>query len=198
VWANAGPSRGDQWRLASGGGNERRPSEGELADTLAERHCKEVRSLAAAERVYRQPARKAQWIVSDDEEWLPDTLNLAQRLAREICRKAAETCGDPAVDSSRVVSGVLGLAKSDPRLVASDWPCHPEIEIAVSGRLYDHCDLDPNAWTLRAEPFASFVNREQFDAEDLIAALEAHGVTHRRIRNAHGFDGVKLKDAGGE
>jgi hypothetical protein len=126
-------SKGDLWRSSSGG-NKRRPSEGELADTLAERHSQEVRFLAAAaERVYRQPARQAQWIAwsEADGEWLPDSLNLAQRLAREICREVADTCDDPALDSNRVVGGLLGLAKCDARLAVSDWPPHRD---ALRGR----------------------------------------------------------------
>jgi hypothetical protein len=189
-------SRGDLWRMAKA--NRRRPSEGQLADLFVERHCREVRFLtgAPADRAHRQPARKAQWAVwSDaDGEWLPDALNLAQRLAREICREAAETCDDPAVDSNRVVRGVLSLAKCDPRLVASDWPCDPHIEAAVAEWVSDHVILDPNAWTPRADLLASFVGWEQFDADDLTAALEAHGITYRRKANSHGFDGMRIKD----
>jgi hypothetical protein len=187
--------KGDLWRSASGS-NKRRPSEGELADTLAERHGREVRFLTAAERVYRQPARRAQWIVWNGEEWLPDTKNVAQRLAREICREAADTCDDPAIDSNRVVSGVLGLAKCDPRLVVSDWPCHPDVEAAVDGWLADRCVFSPEAWTPRADLLASFVGWERFDADDLSIAFDARGLTYRRKGNTPGFDGLHLK--GGE
>jgi hypothetical protein len=186
-------SRGDLWRAASDGGNKRRLSEGDLADTLAERHCREVRFLTAAERVRRQPARKAQWIVWNGEEWLPDAKNVAQRLAREICREAAETCDDPAVDSNRVVSGVLSLAKCDPSLVVSDWPCHPDIEEAVDDWLADHCVFSPEAWTPRSDLLASFVGWEKFDADDLSIAFDARGLTYRRKGNTSGFDGVSLR-----
>lgn len=165
--------------------NRRRPSEGELADRLAENHSREV----------RYAVWKRQWIAWDGEEWLPDTLNVAQRLARDVCREAAEICGDPAVDSNRVVSGVLGLAKCDPRLVASDWPCHPDIEAAVDGWINDHCSLDPEAWTRRADLLASFIGWERFDADDLTSAWAARGITYRRKANVHGFDGVKLREA---
>lgn len=172
-----------------------RPSEGQLADCFAERHSGEVRFLAAGERIHRQPARKAGWIAWDGEEWLPDTLNVAQRLARDICREAAEICGDPAVDSNRFVFGVSGLAKC-PRLVASDWPCHPDIEAAVDGWINDHCVLDPEAWTRRADLLASFICWERFDADDLTSAWAARGITYRRKANVHGFDGVKLREDG--
>jgi hypothetical protein len=129
----------------------------------------------------------------NDVEWLPDALNVAQRLAREVCREAAEECDEPTIDSNRVVSSVLSLAKCDARLVVSDWPCHPEIEAAVSAWLYDHCTLDPNAWTPRADILASFVGWDRFDAGDLIAALGVHGIDYRRKGNIHGFDGVRLK-----
>jgi hypothetical protein len=188
-------SRSDLWRPAKED-KRQRPSEGALADRLAERHSREVRFLTAAERdrVQRRPARKAQWIVWIGEEWLPDTKNVAQRLAREICREAAGECDDQAVDSNRVVRGVLSLAKCDPRLVASDWPCDPHIEAAVAEWVSDHVTLDPNAWTPRADLLASFAGWEQFDADDLTAALEAHGITYRRKANSHGFDGMRIKD----
>jgi hypothetical protein len=188
-------SKGGLWRGTSGGGNKSRPSEGELADRLAERHCREVRFLTAAARVYRQPARKAGWIVWSEtsQEWLADAKNVAQRLAREICREAADTCDDPAIDSNRVVSGVLSLAKCDPRLVVSDWPCHPDIEAAVDAWLADHCVFSPGAWTPRADLLAWFVRWQSFDADDLSIAFDARGLTYRRKGNTPGFDGVRLK-----
>jgi hypothetical protein len=186
-------SKGSLWRAASGGGNKRRPSEGELADQLAERHSREVRFLTAAERVYRQPARKAQWIVWNGEEWLPDSQSLALHLARGICQEAAEAYGDPAIDSHRSVAGVVALAKCDPRLVVSDWPCHPDIEEAVDAWLADHCIFSPDAWTPRADLLASFVGWEKFDADDLGIAFDARGLTYRRKGNTHGFDGVRLR-----
>jgi hypothetical protein len=60
-------------------------------------------------------------------------------------RLKADMCDDPAVDSNRVVSGVLSLAKCDPRLVVSDWPCHPDIEAAVDGWIADYCVFSPDA-----------------------------------------------------
>jgi hypothetical protein len=189
-------SKGILWQR----GKRTRSSEGELADRLAERHSLKVRFLTGSERVHRQPARKAQWIAWSDAEGerLPDEHHLALRLAPEICREAAEAYGDHTIDSHRSVAGVVALAKCDPRLVVSDWPCHPEIEAAVSGWLDDHCTLDPSAWTARAELLASFVGWERFDADDLSAVLAAHGITYRRKANSHGFDGVLLKDDDGE
>jgi hypothetical protein len=131
---------------------------------------------------------------SDGCEWLPDSQNLALHLAREICREAAEAYGDPAIDSHRSVAGVLALAKCDPRLVAEDWPCDPFIEAAVSEWLSDHCVLDPDAWTPRADLLATFVNWQDFDREDLAAALEVRGVSYVRRGNIHGFCGIRLKD----
>jgi len=124
-------SKGDLWRAAKSN-RPTRPSEGELADRFAERHSSRVRFLAAAPRDGSQQARKAQWVVwsAAGEEWLLDALNVAQRLAREICREAAEECNDPAIDGNRYVSGVLSLAKCDPRLAAGDWPLHPEVDAA--------------------------------------------------------------------
>jgi hypothetical protein len=170
--------------------NRRRPSEGELADTLAERHRRDVRFLTAA--------RNARWIVWDGEEWLFDTTNVAQRRAREICPEAAAECDDPAVDSNRVGSGVLSLAKCDPRLVCADWPCDPHIEEAVAGWVSDHCILAAEEWTPRADLLASFVGWEQFCPDDLMSALEAHGITYRRKVNSHGFNGVRLKGGEGD
>src|ERR1700761_1938548 len=46
-------SKGFLWER----GKRQRPSEGELADRLADLHSKEIRFLAAAGRAYRQPAR---------------------------------------------------------------------------------------------------------------------------------------------
>jgi hypothetical protein len=184
--------KGDLWRSASGS-NKRRPSEGELADTLAERHSREVRFLTGADRVHRQPARKAQWIVWDSDEWLPDTKNLAQRLAREICRAASEQCEDPALDSARTVASVLSLAKCDPRLVVSDWPCHPDVEAAVDRWFADHCAFSADTWTPRADLLATFAGWEQFDADDLSNVFASRGLTYRRKGNTHGFDGVRLK-----
>ena len=165
--------------------NRRRPSEGELADRLAENHNREIR-YAAWER---------KWIAWDGEEWLFDTQNLALHLARCICREAAEVCVNPAIDSHRTVAALLALAKSDPRLVASEWPCDPHIEAAVDGWINDHCVLDPEAWTPRSELLASFVDWERFDAGDLTSAWAARGITYRRKANVHGFDGVKLREA---
>ena len=144
-------SKGILWQR----GKRHRPSEGELADTFAERHGREVRFLTGAERdrVQRQLARRAGWIVwSDaDSEWSVDSLNVAQRLAREICRAASEQCDDPALDSARTVASVLSLAKCDPRLVVSDWPCHPDVEAAVDSWLADHCAFSADTWTPGAD-----------------------------------------------
>jgi hypothetical protein len=175
-------------------GKRTRPSEGELADRFAEQHSREVRYLAGRERVWSLPARKPGWIYWAGEEWLPDTQHLALRLARAVCQEAAEAYGDPAIDSHRSVAGVLALAKCDPRLVAQDWPCDPFIEAAVSEWLADHCVLSPDAWTPRADLLATFVNWQDFDREDLTAALEVRGLSYVRRGNIHGFCGVRLKD----
>ena len=121
--------------------------------------------------------------------------NLAQRLAREICREASETFNHPALDSHRSVVGVLSLAKSDPRLVVSGWPCHPDLETAVDEWISDHCVLDPHAWTPRPAMMASTAGWERFDADELSEALKAKGIVYRRRGNVHGFDGVRLKDS---
>lgn len=175
-------------------GKRPRPSEGELATRFAEQHCREVRYLAGRERVRSFPARKPQWIAWNGTEWLIDSQNRALHLAREICKEAAEAYGDPAIDSHRSVAGVLALAKCDPRLVAEDWPCDPFIEAAVSEWLADHCVLSPHAWTPRADLLATFVNWQDFDREDLTAALEVRGVSYVRRGNIHGFCGIRLKD----
>jgi hypothetical protein len=175
--------RGDLWH--AGKINRRRPSEGELADRLAGNHSREV----------RYAAWKRKWIIWNGEEWVFDTLNAVQHLARCLCRDAAEERSIPALDSHRTVSGVLGLAKFDPRLVASDWPCHPEIEAAVDEWLSDRCTLDPDAWTPRADLLASFTGWDRFDPNDLAIAWAARGITHRRKGNVHGFDGVALREA---
>ncbi len=178
--------RGQIWQASS---KRRRPSEGELADRFADRHSKVVRFLTAAER----PGRKAQWIVCDGDEWQPDDANLAQRLAREICREAAEAFNYPALDSARSVDGVLALAKSDPRLVVSGWPCHPDLETAVDEWMEERCVLDPGAWTARPAMLASTAGWERFDADELSEALKARGIVYRRRGNVHGFNGVRLK-----
>jgi hypothetical protein len=142
------------------------------------------------------PARKPQWIAWNGTEWLIDSQNRALHLAREICKEAAEAYGDPAIDSHRSVAGVLALAKCDPRLVASDWPCHPDLEAAVDEWINDHCVLDPHAWTPRRSMLASTTGWERFGADELTCALEARGLTYPRKGNVHGFDGVRLKDEG--
>jgi hypothetical protein len=177
-------SKGSLWRAASGG-NKRRPSEGTLADTFAERHSNEVRFLAAAGRAYGQPARKAGWISWNGEEWFPDTQNLALHLARGICKEAAEAYGDPAIDSHRSAAGVVALAKADPRLACSDWPCDPYIEAPVAAWVDDHCILAAEEWTPRNDLLASFVGWEQFDPDDLLSAWAAHGITYRKKGNSH-------------
>jgi len=47
-------------------GKRQRPSEGELADRLAEPHSNAVRFLTGRERIHRRPALKAQWIYCGD------------------------------------------------------------------------------------------------------------------------------------
>jgi hypothetical protein len=164
--------------------NRRRPSEGELAERFAERHCREVRYWAVHKR----------WIAWDGEEWLHDTQNLALHLARGICREAAEAYGDHTLDSHRSAAGVVALAKCDPRLVVSDWPCHPDLETAVDEWIEERCVLNSDAWTPRPALLASFAAWERFDAEELTAAWERRGIVYRRKGNVHGFDGVRLRD----
>jgi hypothetical protein len=140
------------------------------------------RLLAAAERdrIRRQPARRAQWIVWDEsnQEWNVDSINVAQRLAREVCREEAEACDEPALDSARVVSAVLSLAKCDPRLACADWPPHRDLTAAVSGWLADCCVIDAEAWTRRSDILASAApyGWDRFEGEDLTAALAARGI----------------------
>jgi hypothetical protein len=88
---------------------------------------------------------------------------------------------------------VLGLAKADPRLVADAWQCHPDIEAAVDGWIADHCEIDPEAWTARAELLASFVGFERFDRDELSIALAERGIMRQRRRNIHGFCGIQLR-----
>jgi hypothetical protein len=190
-------SEGNLWRQEAKTNRRRlseRPSEGSLADRLAERHSREIRFLAAADRdrMRRQPARRAAWIAWNGEEWLPNDA-AAQRLAREICREAAEECDEPAIDSARVVSAVLSLAKCDLRLACADWPCDPQVEVAVDGWIADHCALDPNAWTRRSDLLTSFVGWEQFDPNEVASAWAARRITYRRKGNSPGFDGVRLR-----
>jgi hypothetical protein len=181
---NAFPLRthdGDLWRGAKI--NKQRPSEGELADRLAERHSGEI----------RYATWKRKWISWNGEEWLLDKQNLALHLAREICKEAAEAYGDRALDSHRSVAGVVALAKCDPRLVADSWPCHPEIEGAVAEWIEGRVSLDPEGWVSSCELLKSFPNWQRFDPDDLSAAWAAHGITFARKRNKLGFSGVKLK-----
>jgi hypothetical protein len=190
-------SKGDIWPAAK----VNRPSEGALADRFASEHSHEVRFLAAAkrDRVQRQPARRAGWISWDGEEWLPNDA-AAHRLAREICREVAEACDDQGIDSARVVSAVLSLAKCDLRIFCSDWPPHPELEAAVSEWLSDHCVIDVGSWTPRPAIVASAAayGWDRFDADELSSALEARGVVYQRRKNVHGFWGLRLRDQDGE
>ena len=71
----------------------------------------------------------------------------------------------------------------------------PTLRPAVDGWINDHCSLDPEAWTRRADLLASFIGWERFDADDLTSAWAARGITYRRKANVHGFDGVKLREA---
>jgi hypothetical protein len=153
---------------------------------LAEIHSGEIR--------YQAPAK--QWIAWNGEEWLADEQHLALRFAREICREAADAYGEPAIDSHRSAAGVVALAKCDPRLVVTGWPCHPDIEAAVDGWIADHCEIDPEAWTARAELLASFVGFERFDRDELSIALAARGIMRQRRRNIHGFCGIRLREGG--
>jgi hypothetical protein len=175
-------SRGILWQR----GKRQRPSEGELADRLAERHSGEV----------RYATWKRKWIAWNGEEWLADEMGFAQRLAPAICKEAAAEYDRPALDSARTVSGVLSLAKCDRRLVVDRWPCQPELERAVDEWLADHCELDAKAWTPRADLLASFPSRDQFDQDELLIALAERNIVRRRQGNAHGFDGVRIREAG--
>jgi hypothetical protein len=185
------------WRQQEDAPNRRRPSEGELAERFASEHCRNVRFLAAAERnrAWRTPARRAQWISWDEgsQEWSPDTLNVAQLRARDICREAAEEFNDPALDSARTVAAVLNLAKCDRRIACSDWPEHPELGAALDGWLADRFTLDAEAWTPRSAMLAAMVGWKRFDAGELSEALAARGITYQRRGNVHGFCGVKLR-----
>jgi hypothetical protein len=175
-------------------GNRRRPSEGELAERFADRHSKVIRFLTGAERVQFWPGRKAGWIAWNGERWRVDKENVALHLAREICKEAAEAYGDHTLDSHRSVAGVLALAKCDPRLVVSDWPCHPDLKAAVDEWIEERCELDPGAWTPRPAMLATTAGWERFDADELSEALEARGIVYRRKGNVHGFDGVRLRE----
>jgi hypothetical protein len=85
----------------------------------------------------------------------------------------------------------LSLAKCDPRLIISDWPCHPDLEGAVDEWIDQRVELDPDAWTPRPAMLASTAGWERFDADELSKALEARGIRYRRKGNVHGFDGVR-------
>jgi hypothetical protein len=65
---------------------------------------------------------------------------------------------------------------------------------AVDNWLADHCVLDAEVWTPRADLLATFVNWHDFDREDLTAVLEVKGVSYVRRANIHGFCGIRLKD----
>jgi hypothetical protein len=137
-------SKGDLWQRAAKV-NRRRPSEGQLADLFVERHCREVRFVRT---------RPACWIAWNGEKWTCNDIH-ALRLVCGICREASEDSGYPAIDSNRTVNAVLALAKFDPRILVSKWPCHPDLEAAVDAWIADRCVLDPKAWTSRPAMLAS-------------------------------------------
>ena len=173
---------GELW--AAGKINRRRPSEGQLAEIFSERHRGQIRFLV----------RKKRWIVWCGDCWDFDDRNLALHLARLICQEASEACGDPAIDSHRSAAGVVALAKCDPRLVAADWPEDPDLEAAVEEWIDDHCELDPAAWTARADLLASFPQWSLWSGDAVGRAWARRGIAYRRKGNVHGFDGVKLRE----
>ncbi len=168
--------------------NRRRPSEGELAERLAERHRDELRYW---------PKQK-KWIVWTGEERVRDTQNLAMHLAHKLCREAAEAYGDHTLDSHRSVAGVLALSKSDPRLVVDGYPCHPELEAAVDDLVRDYYVIDPEAWTPRVQVLKTTTALERFDVDELSRALEARGIVYRRKGNVHGYEGIRLRETADE
>jgi hypothetical protein len=185
-------SRGDLWRGASKV-NRRRPSEGQLADLFVERHCREVKFLEGHPRIQFYPARDDMWIGWNGEKWTGNEITV-RSIVRTICREASEECGDPRIDSSRAVNAVLSLAKFDPRIFVSDWPCHPDLEAAVDGWISERCVLDPTSWTPRPAMLATTAGWERFDGDELSEALKARGIIYRRRGNVHGFDRLRLKD----
>lgn len=121
---------------ARGQVNRRRPSEGQLADLFADRHCREVRFLAGRPRIQFHPAREDMWIGWDGEESRGNEIAV-RSIVRAICREASEECGDPRIDSSRSVNAVLALVKYDPTIFVGDWPPHPDLDEAVDGWIAD-------------------------------------------------------------
>ncbi len=166
-----------------------KPSEGQLADEFAQRHHRELGFISAAR------GRKAGWIVWLDGQWQPDRLNVALRLAKEVWAEASSDYGDPSLDCYRAASGVLSLAKCDPRIAVSDWPCNPDILDAIEVWLAGPVELAPDGFLSLADPRKTLPQARKWDRAEANAALEACGITYRRKANVHGFDGVKLWEA---
>jgi hypothetical protein len=175
---------GDLWRSAKV--NRRRPSEGQLADLFVERHSREVRF---------DPSKPACWIFWNGEKWKCSDIH-AQRLVREICREASEESGDPRIESNRWINAVLAIAKFDPKILVSRWPCHPDLEAAVDGWISERCTLGATAWMSRPAMMASAApyGWDRFESDELTKALDGRGIMYRRKGNIHGFDGVTLRD----
>jgi hypothetical protein len=161
-----------------------RPSEGQLADEFAQRHHRELGFIWAAR------GRKEL-----DGHWQHDRLNVALRLVKEVWAEASSDYGDPSLVCYRAASGVLSLAKCDPRIAVSDWPCNPDILDAIEVWLAGPVELAPDGFLSLADPRKTLPQAREWDRADANAALEACGVTYRRKANVHGFDGVKLWEA---
>ena len=135
------------------------------------------------------------WIGWDGEEWRGNEIAV-RSIVRAICREASEECGDPRIDSSRSVNAVLALVKYDRTIFVGDWPPHPDLDEAVDGWIADRCVLDPKAWTSRPAMLATTTEFgwDRFENDELTEALAARGITCRRRRNVHGFDGFKFRE----
>jgi putative DNA primase/helicase len=84
-----------------------------LALTFAERHTKKLRYVAAWGR----------WMIYDGKVWRHDNVLKSFTYAREICREAANRCGDERTEtrlaSNKTVAAVVQLARADERLAAT-------------------------------------------------------------------------------
>lgn len=151
-----------------------RLSEGQIADRFVEAHHRRLGILVAG-----RGRRKAEWIIWTGEAWQADRLNVALRLAREVCRDAADECEEPQLDSLRTASAVLALAKADVRITVADWPPSPDIMDALDAWLAGPVELDPEGFISLASLRRTLPQACQWGRSEANAALEACGITYR-------------------
>lgn len=169
-------------------GKRSRPSEGQLAECFAAAHHRELGYLSAIR------GRKAGWIVWSDGQWQPDRLNIALRLAREVCAEASADCGDPSLDAYRTAAAVLALAKCDPRIAVQDWPLNPDILDALETWLAGPVEANPDGFL----PLAICIGRCPKPMNGTVAKptppLKPAASFLASARRREGFAGVKPRE----